>query len=315
MATRVEGEVTKAQAAMARQDWDEAIRHYGKAIRSWRHGESGVRVSGQQGIQLVPMRAFLYSSRGTAFAHKGDYRTALADYDEALECEPTSVYCLDNRARMHHKMGDYERAVRGYSQALSLLPVSDARAAQLYVYRADAYREWGQPELALKDLRDAAEQCRDETLRATIDQLKQELLPNDRGVLAAKKKCVQCGEVLEMLRFRCPKCSSEMFDVIATGSDHELVEVMQGRQKLSQQHVDQGGRLFQQGLADEALKEFQQAIEANPWNATAHGNVGVIFLRRGQRREALEWFERALEIDPNVPGVKDMVTQVQRQLR
>ena len=28
----------------------------------------------------------------------------------------------------------------------------------------------------------------------------------------------------------------------------------------------------------------------------------------------MEWFERALEIDPNVPGVKEIVAQVRRQL-
>jgi len=28
----------------------------------------------------------------------------------------------------------------------------------------------------------------------------------------------------------------------------------------------------------------------------------------------LEWFERALEIYPNVPGVKEIVAQVRRQL-
>jgi tetratricopeptide (TPR) repeat protein len=90
---------------------------------------------------------------------------------------------------------------------------------------------------------------------------------------------------------------------------------MQGRQQLSQQHVDQGSRLFQQGLLDEAVREFERAIEVNPWNATAHGNIGVVFLRRGEPREALRWFERALEIDPEVPGAKAMVEQVQRQLR
>jgi Tfp pilus assembly protein PilF len=126
---------------------------------------------------------------------------------------------------------------------------------------------------------------------------------------------MQCGEVVELLRFRCPRCSSELFDVAAAGAaDPEFVEAMQGRQQLSLQHVDQGGRLFQQGLMDEALQEFQRAIEANPWNATAHGNIGVVFLRRGQPREALKWFERALEIDPQVPGGKEMAEQARRQL-
>jgi Tfp pilus assembly protein PilF len=137
----------------------------------------------------------------------------------------------------------------------------------------------------------------------------------DDRVLAATKKCAQCGQITELLRFRCPQCSSEMFDTASTGAGPELVDAMLGRQKLSQQHVDQGGRLFQQGLTDEATEEFHKAIEANPWNATAHGNIGVIYLRQGQPKEAVKWFERALEIDPNVPGGKDMLEAAKRQLR
>lgn len=126
---------------------------------------------------------------------------------------------------------------------------------------------------------------------------------------------MQCGEVIELLRFRCPRCSSEMFDVASTGAEPELVDAALRRQQLSGQHVDQGGRLFQQGLADEALQEFKRSIEANPWNATAHGNIGVIFLRRDQLREALRWFERALEIDPTVPGAREMVERIRSQRR
>jgi tetratricopeptide (TPR) repeat protein len=137
----------------------------------------------------------------------------------------------------------------------------------------------------------------------------------DDPVHNAKKTCLSCSEVTELLRFRCPRCSSEMFDASRPGlADPGLIDVMQGRQRISQQHTDHGSRLFMQGLADEALQEFEKAIEANPWNATAHGNIGVILLRRGEPQEALKRFERALESDPHVAGAREMVEKVRDQL-
>jgi tetratricopeptide (TPR) repeat protein len=133
----------------------------------------------------------------------------------------------------------------------------------------------------------------------------------DRRVLEAVKTCAGCGKESELLRFRCPHCGSEGFSMVP---DQELVESMHGHQKLSQQHVDHGSRLFQQGLLDEALEEFGKALEANPWNATATGNTGVVFLRKGRPEEALKWFERALEIDPHVPGARQMAETARNQL-
>lgn len=133
----------------------------------------------------------------------------------------------------------------------------------------------------------------------------------EKRVLKAKKSCSNCGKETELLRFRCPYCRGEMFNMIP---DHELIEAMQAHQKISQQHVDKGSRFFKQGELGEASKEFIKAIEANPWNATAHGNNGVVFLRQGKPKKALKWFERALEIDPNVPGAREMVEEARRQL-
>lgn len=130
----------------------------------------------------------------------------------------------------------------------------------------------------------------------------------------AHKICFTCGKITEFLRFRCPGCNSEMFDV-ASVEDPAMVDRMWALQKRSMQHTDQGAKLFQQGLADEALQEFHKAIETNRWNATAHGNIGIVYLRRGDPREALRWFEMALEIDPEVAGAKKMAETVRRQIR
>jgi len=135
----------------------------------------------------------------------------------------------------------------------------------------------------------------------------------EKKILNAVKICSHCQNKTELLRFRCPYCSSEIFFMISPNA--ELDDAMHAHQKLSQDHVDRGSRLFMQGMLDEALQEFSKAIEANPWNATAHGNIGVIFLRQGKPKKAHKYFKRALEIDPRVPGGKKMEEEARKQLK
>ena len=50
---------------------------------------------------------------------------------------------------------------------------------------------------------------------------------------------------------------------------------------------------------DEALEHFQKAVEINPNYVEAHSNLGQALLQKGQMDEAVAQFKKALEIDPN----------------
>ncbi len=89
---------------------------------------------------------------------------------------------------------------------------------------------------------------------------------------------------------------------------------MAEHQYAAGQHVDRGSLLFKEGRHDEAEAEFRQAIAANPWNATAHANIGVVMLRRDRLEDAIRWFEKALEIDPQVAGVREMLARKRAEL-
>jgi Tfp pilus assembly protein PilF len=36
----------------------------------------------------------------------------------------------------------------------------------------------------------------------------------------------------------------------------------------------------------------KKAVEINPMDATAHGNMGTIFLRQGQYEKAISWLKK-----------------------
>ncbi len=57
--------------------------------------------------------------------------------------------------------------------------------------------------------------------------------------------------------------------------------------------------LFDRGQYDEAIAQFQEALEIKPDYAEARYNLGVALARRGQYDEAIPHFKKALEIKPD----------------
>jgi glycosyltransferase involved in cell wall biosynthesis len=61
----------------------------------------------------------------------------------------------------------------------------------------------------------------------------------------------------------------------------------------------QGEDLFSKDNIEGALNAFTRAIEINPNFATAHNNLGVLYLQTGEAQKAVDHFAKALEIDPD----------------
>jgi len=60
-----------------------------------------------------------------------------------------------------------------------------------------------------------------------------------------------------------------------------------------------GVQMAQQGLWSEALFRFQQAVRANPGDYRTINNLAVAYEATGQFDEALETYQRALELAPD----------------
>jgi tetratricopeptide (TPR) repeat protein len=64
-------------------------------------------------------------------------------------------------------------------------------------------------------------------------------------------------------------------------------------------HVNYGTELQEAGRADEAAKEFAEAIRLNPGSAKAHVNLGSLLTAKGELDDAQSHFEKALRIEPS----------------
>jgi protein O-mannosyl-transferase len=64
-------------------------------------------------------------------------------------------------------------------------------------------------------------------------------------------------------------------------------------------HCKLGVALFEKGQVDDAVAEYQKALEINPNYVAAHYNLGNALFRKGQLDEAITQYQKAVEISPN----------------
>jgi len=68
---------------------------------------------------------------------------------------------------------------------------------------------------------------------------------------------------------------------------------------FSEAHDNLGNALFEKGQVDEAIAQHQIALKIKPGNAQAYDNLGSALVQKGQVDEAIAQYLKALEIDPN----------------
>jgi tetratricopeptide (TPR) repeat protein len=64
-------------------------------------------------------------------------------------------------------------------------------------------------------------------------------------------------------------------------------------------HINLGNALLQKGSVDEAIVQYQKALEIKPDYAEAQYNLGNAFTQKGGVDEAITHFQKALEINPD----------------
>ena len=94
------------------------------------------------------MKAIAYVNRGVAYANKGFPEQAVADYNKAIDIDPTYAFAYNNRGIVSLQQSLHERAIDDFTKAISLKP--DFTFA--YYNRAFAYKKEGRFSDAIKDL-------------------------------------------------------------------------------------------------------------------------------------------------------------------
>jgi tetratricopeptide (TPR) repeat protein len=79
----------------------------------------------------------------------------------------------------------------------------------------------------------------------------------------------------------------------------QFQKALQIRPERAEAHYNLGIALYQQGEMDQAIAHFQKALQINPAYAQAHNNLGGALLQEDKLDEAIPQFQAALQLDPN----------------
>jgi tetratricopeptide (TPR) repeat protein len=125
-----------------------AFAYEGRGRIALRHGDYRRAIADfDEAVQLNPSRASLYRDRGLAHRQNGEPELAIADYDQAIALDPKLAAPYYDRGVALAVKGDLDRAILSYNTAIRLAP-SDAEAR---LARGLAFLARGQVEEARAD--------------------------------------------------------------------------------------------------------------------------------------------------------------------
>ena len=68
---------------------------------------------------------------------------------------------------------------------------------------------------------------------------------------------------------------------------------------------------MKKGEIDEAIMQYQNALEINPNYAEAHNNLGTAYLQKGELNEAITQFTEALNLNPDDAAAQSNLAKAQ----
>lgn len=103
-------------------------------------------------------------------------------------------------------------------------------------------------------------------------------------------------------------------DVLGEAEGHHSVECSGSFQKkgssltssfsgttdpLVKEYINRGIEYINKDQLDEAMAEFQAALELNPGSVNAHGNLGIVYVKQGRYDEGIAEYKEAILLDPD----------------
>lgn len=219
-----------------------------------------------------------YDNRGVAYASKGLYDQAIADFDQAISLLPkTFPMAYFNRGSAYDNQGLDDKAIADYTMAISLEPTGAGRNLELadaYDYRGNVYERNGFYDKAIADF----------TMAISLNPDLESAYAN-RGNDYLRKALydLAIADFSEVI-------SRDSRDV---GSRYNRA--------LAYEH---------KGLYDEAITDLTKEISLAPRFASAYAHRAEAYEHKGAVDAAIVDYRAALKLDAGLRSAKDALARL-----
>lgn len=219
----------------------------------------------ERSIVLEPDNWLGYGNRNAAYRDQGKLNAAISDFDRAIELAPENGSLYLHRASVYANQGKWSAAIKDYTSSIELLSNDSERALALY-NRGNAYAAQGKSYAAIEDYSAAI----------ALQPNNAEAL-NNRALLYRKDKqfAAALADLKQALELD-PEDDTTRFNI----------------------QFNLGLTNYDLNDYEAAAEAFRSAAEISPGSADALAYYGNVKLQQKDFQTALEFCNRALEIDP-----------------
>jgi tetratricopeptide (TPR) repeat protein len=236
------------------EDYDKAIRRFSRALEQKTSAHS------------VKYQSDLLFFRGISFSFKGDFDSAISDYDQAVKLKPDDADIYKYRGDAYSDKGRHDQAIADYDLAIKLKP----DYADAYNNRGNAYSDKGRHDLAIADY-DQAIAGYNQVIKLKPDDA---LAYNSRGNVYSNKG-------------RLDQAIADYYQAIKLEPDDALA------------YINSGNAYHDKGELDRAIANFDHAIKLKPDDALVYNNRGNVYYDNGQIYQAIADYDRAIKLKPD----------------
>ncbi|MGB3218650.1 MAG: tetratricopeptide repeat protein [Anaerolineae bacterium] len=230
-----------------------------------------------------------------ASLQSGNYSQAITEYNKVLELEPDSRGAYLNRAIAYLAVGDYDKAIEDSDRAAEYFP----EKASVFLHRGIAYSAVGEIDRAILDY-DKAIQLDSNLAEAYFNRglSYQELGYLDKALSDFDKAIEHAPELF--------------FDIETTpdlDNGYRQLQILEYNSNpihfgvdLPLTYVCRGLVHFQKSNFEQALSDFDKAIQLDPYLSKAYYYRGITSLAQGNIDDAIRKFEIVVELgnDPDI---------------
>ena len=218
---------------------------------------------------------------------QGQFARAAEEFKKVLALDPSLVEAQVNLGLAYQSLFEYDQAVRHLTKALRTRP---NLVGPTVIVGMD-YLKLGSPEKAIPFLQhalklDPANRDAHETLASTY--LAQE---NFRAAAEEFRQIADLDSEKSEAWFKLGHQYLDLAARLAYRGAHLYPESAWGHRFL-------GDLLFQRSRWDDAVKEYQKALNADPKQSGLHTSIGEAYLRAGKLEDAEKEFRLELQLDP-----------------